>query len=135
MKRSIFIVLLVSVLALILVKTFHHEVFFNLKLERLKQEYALKPIPPVDHTQFEILQQAFKTPQDVTEACISCHNQRHIEVMNSPHWNWERVSYVEGVAYRLLVKKVLSTIFASVQMPTSKAVPNAILVWNEQRPI
>ena len=96
MNRPILIVVAVVVLALILVKSLHKEVYYNLKLEKLKQEYAIKPVPSVDHSKFEVLQKEFKSPQDVTGVCISCHTERHIEIMNSPHWNWERVSYVEG---------------------------------------
>ncbi len=44
----------------------------------------------VDHSQFEILQQEFTEASQVTEACISCHNERHHEVMSSSHWNWDR---------------------------------------------
>jgi hypothetical protein len=43
-----------------------------------------------------LLQREFSTPQEVTDACITCHTERHIEVMNSAHWNWERVSYLKG---------------------------------------
>lgn len=79
----------------------------NLKLEALRQEYSLKPSKSVDHSKFEVLQKEFKTPQEVTEACISCHNERHTEVMQSSHWNWSRVSYVEGEGLQELGKKNL----------------------------
>lgn len=39
------------------------------------------PLASVDHTRFEELQKEFATPQEVTEACIACHNERHKEVM------------------------------------------------------
>ncbi|MCF8359314.1 MAG: tetrathionate reductase family octaheme c-type cytochrome [Prolixibacteraceae bacterium] len=96
MKRTIIIFIGAVVVTLILVNVFHEETYYNLKLEKLKQEYAIKSTSPVDHSQFEELQKDFSSPQEVTEACISCHNKRHIEIMNSSHWNWERVSYVEG---------------------------------------
>jgi len=44
----------------------------------------------VDHAEFEILQQEFKRPQDLTAACLSCHNKRDDELMASAHWRWER---------------------------------------------
>ncbi|MDY0102103.1 MAG: tetrathionate reductase family octaheme c-type cytochrome [Lentimicrobium sp.] len=44
----------------------------------------------VDHSEFEILQQEFKRPQDLTAACLSCHNKRDDELMASAHWKWER---------------------------------------------
>ena len=45
---------------------------------------------PVDHGEFEELQKDFKTPMEVTEACVSCHNKRHTEIMNNAHWTWDR---------------------------------------------
>jgi octaheme c-type cytochrome (tetrathionate reductase family) len=96
MKRTIIIIIGAIVIGLVLTNVLHNEVYFNLKLEKLKQEYAIKPVPSVDHSKFEVLNREFKTPQEVTETCISCHNERHKEIMGSSHWNWERVSYVEG---------------------------------------
>ena len=70
-------------------------------LAELKEQYAKKQTPSVDHSKFPQLQRAFTRPQEVTEACIGCHNGRHIEVMRSNHWNWEREEYVKerGVMY------------------------------------
>lgn len=96
MKRTVYIVIGFTIIALVLANVLHKEVYYNLKLEQLKQEYAIKPVSSVDHSKFQILQQAFETPQEVTEACISCHTERHKEIMASAHWNWERVAYVEG---------------------------------------
>ena len=45
---------------------------------------------PVDHGEFEELQKDFKTPMEVTEACVSCHNKRHTEIMSNAHWTWDR---------------------------------------------
>jgi len=45
---------------------------------------------PADHSKFEELQVDFKNPQEVTEACVGCHNERHKEIMNNAHWRWER---------------------------------------------
>lgn len=62
----------------------------------LKAKYSKKHIPSVDHSKFAILQKKFNSPQDATAACISCHTERHKEVMHSNHWNWEREEYVQG---------------------------------------
>lgn len=83
----------------------HQEETYNLKLEQLKQEYATTPIPSVDHGKLKALQKKFNSPQEVTEACISCHTERHKEIINSSHWNWERVSYVEGRGIAAIGKK------------------------------
>ena len=74
-------------------------------LMKLHTKYRQKVTPSVDHTQFTQLKKHFSKPQDVTSACISCHNERHTEVMQSSHWNWERQEYVEGKGIRTLGKK------------------------------
>jgi len=51
-----------------------------------KKEYQ----SPVNHTEFEELKKEFKSPTEVTEACVSCHNKRHKEVMANAHWTWDR---------------------------------------------
>lgn len=97
MKRTIAAVIIFVVGILILINLFNREPeYYNLKLEKLKQEHAIKPVSSINHSLLEQLQQEFATPQEVTEACIGCHTERHKEVMNSAHWNWERVSYIEG---------------------------------------
>lgn len=65
-------------------------------LSLLKEQMLKKPGKSVEHDRFSILQQPFSSPQHVTEACISCHNHRHTEVMQSNHWNWEREEYIQG---------------------------------------
>ena len=97
MKRTVSAIILSVVIGLLLINIFNREdEYYNLNLEKLKQEYAIRPVSSIDHSKLPALQREFATPQDVTEACISCHTERHREVMNSAHWNWERVSYVEG---------------------------------------
>ncbi len=71
----------------------------------LKERFASKVKPSVDHTRFAQLKVAFKRPQDVTAACISCHNGRAAEVMKSSHWNWDRTEYVEGKGIRAIGKR------------------------------
>ncbi len=74
-------------------------------IESLRQTYRDKAKPSVDHALFAQLKGPFAKPQLVTAACISCHNGRHIEVMASSHWNWERIEYVEGKGIRAIGKK------------------------------
>ncbi|GBC96882.1 hypothetical protein HRbin16_02693 [bacterium HR16] len=74
-------------------------------LAQLKEQYAKKRTPSVDHSKFPQLQRAFARPQDVTSACIECHNGRHTEVMRSNHWRWEREEYVKGRGVVYLGKK------------------------------
>jgi octaheme c-type cytochrome (tetrathionate reductase family) len=97
MGRTIIAVILFSVFALIIINIFNSDDdYYNLKLENLKKHYAIKPVSSINHSLLPQLQRNFTTPQEVTETCNSCHTERHKEVMNSAHWNWERVSYVEG---------------------------------------
>jgi octaheme c-type cytochrome (tetrathionate reductase family) len=74
-------------------------------LSQLKARYQKKEKPSVDHTRFAVLQKSFAKPQDVTEACISCHTERHKEVMQSSHWNWERTEYIDGQGIRTVGKR------------------------------
>jgi len=74
------------------------------KLQKLKIELTKKRTPRVDHSQFEILKKKFKTPQEVTEACLSCHNLTADDIMQSNHWHWEREEYVQGIGVVYLGK-------------------------------
>jgi octaheme c-type cytochrome (tetrathionate reductase family) len=97
MKRTIAAIIALVVLGLLIINIFNREdEYYNLKLEKLKKDYAIKPVSSIDHSKLPALQREFSTPQEVTEVCISCHTERHKEVMNSAHWNWERVAYIEG---------------------------------------
>jgi len=66
------------------------------ELNKLKEKYSQNDSVSADHKQFDVLKKDFASPQEVTEACISCHNGSDDEVMRSNHWNWEREEYVEG---------------------------------------
>ena len=50
----------------------------------------------IDHSVFEILQQDFETPQDLTKACLTCHIDSANEVMHTTHWTWEYVNETTG---------------------------------------
>ena len=52
--------------------------------------FKMDTIPKVDHSQFRILQQEFVQPQEVTQACITCHNKTAQDVMQSSHWKWTK---------------------------------------------
>ncbi|WP_430809355.1 MULTISPECIES: tetrathionate reductase family octaheme c-type cytochrome [unclassified Carboxylicivirga] len=105
MNKTITIAVLLTFIVLLLMNFFHRDKPLNLSQYQLKQSFANKHEPSVDHRQFDILKQNFKTPQEVTEACLTCHNKRHEEIMRSSHWNWERVAYVEGKGISKMGKK------------------------------
>ncbi len=41
-----------------------------------------------DHHKFPVLQKEFKSPEEVTQACLSCHNEAAQQVQNTIHWKW-----------------------------------------------
>lgn len=104
--RKILLVLVITGLSLIIiVANFMTSGYNPSALEELKKEYDKPDVKSVDHSQFAILQQEFNDATEVTAACITCHNQRHTEVMNSNHWNWEREEFIEGRGIVYLGKK------------------------------
>jgi len=105
MNKYLFLIAVVLVIILALVVTFHDEESYNVNLEKLRQEYAIKPVSSVDHSKLEVLKQEFVSPQEVTETCNSCHTERYKEIMSSAHWNWERTAYIEGRGVTTLGKK------------------------------
>jgi octaheme c-type cytochrome (tetrathionate reductase family) len=74
-------------------------------LEQLKEKYSRKHVASVDHSKLAALQTQFSSPQQVTQACLSCHTERGKEVMASTHWNWKREEYIEGHGIRVLGKQ------------------------------
>lgn len=107
MNKKIIAVIVLVIAVLVLVNILHEEKTENLNLTELKQKYLTKPVPSVDHSKLPQLQKNFNTPQEVTETCLTCHTETHKEVMQSSHWNWERVAYIEGRGITELGKKNL----------------------------
>ncbi len=67
------------------------------KLEVLKENYSkTRDKKPVDHSKFEVLQKQFSSPQEVVKTCMSCHNEVHKELLDSPHFRWQRPVYENG---------------------------------------
>jgi len=128
MLRNIFFILIAAIIILIMINVFYSKDDYNLKLEELKREYAIKKIPSVDHMKLQALNKVFKTPQEVTEACLSCHTETHKEVMASSHWNWERVAYVEGRGISSAGKKNVMNNFCLGTSSNEQPVLNATLV-------
>lgn len=44
--------------------------------------------PHFDHS--PVMNEKFGTPQDVTKACLSCHEDAASDFMKTAHWKWER---------------------------------------------
>ena len=104
MKRILISVLVLGALIGMFSVALHKTSTENTPLEKLKEQYAHKVKASVDHSLFPQLKTKFKKPQEVTAACISCHNGRAAEVMHSTHWNWERIEYISGKGIRPLGK-------------------------------
>jgi octaheme c-type cytochrome (tetrathionate reductase family) len=105
MKRIIVVLFLLGAFAAVAVVALRNPSAEPSPLARLKATFAQKRQPSVDHARFAQLAGPFKAPQQVTAACISCHNQRHLEVMQSSHWNWERTEYIPGRGIRAVGKR------------------------------
>lgn len=82
-------------------------------LNALKKEVNSRPQKAVDHSQFAELQKHFDQPQEVTQACLSCHTERGKELLTNHHWLWERESYIEGRGVVYLGKKNLVNNFCT----------------------
>ncbi len=61
--------------------------------------------PSVDHRKFDVLKSPFGSPQEVTAACLSCHTERHKEIMKNNHWTWQRTELLKGKGKIPLGKK------------------------------
>ena len=74
-----------------------------------------------NHKEFEILKQEFTSPEQVTEACISCHNERHTEVMGTSHWNWDRdVIRADGKKAKIGKKNIVNNFCIATNTNTWK---------------
>lgn len=105
MKKVVLIVSVVFLVIIVALGTLLQKDYDPTVLMKLKEKYPQKYSSSVDHSKFAVLKKKFNSPQEVTEACISCHNKRQTEVMHSNHWNWEREEYVEGRGIVYLGKK------------------------------
>ncbi|HLP16087.1 MAG TPA: cytochrome C, partial [Bacteroidota bacterium] len=105
MKRSLLIFAIIAAFLLVAVLLQAKRPFETRPITDLKAKYVKKHVPSADHTKFPALQKKFSTPQEVTQACNSCHTERHKEVMASSHWNWSREEYIPGRGIRTVGKK------------------------------
>lgn len=105
MNRTLIFVIIIGVAISLTITILPRNTTETSPLDRLKERYEKKDKSSVDHSQFTQLRKKFRKPQEVTSACISCHNGRHKEVMQSTHWNWERIEYVEGKGIRKIGKR------------------------------
>lgn len=70
------------------------EVNKELKIINYIKKSERTSTPKVDHSQFKILQQDFENAHKLTAACLSCHNGRHTEILESSHFKWYRTEKI-----------------------------------------
>ncbi len=63
-----------------------------------------------DHSKFEVLQGPFNNGPEVTEACLTCHNEAGEQFKHSIHWTWE---YIHPDTGQRLGKKTLINTFCT----------------------
>jgi hypothetical protein len=56
--------------------------------EALRVTKAPKRWITADHSKHEKLKQDFERPEQVTEACLSCHNEAGSQFTQTIHWTW-----------------------------------------------
>ncbi len=105
MKKIILALLILGAIVGVVMNALHKNSSESTPLADLQARYRVKTKASVDHSLFPQLKVKFEKPQDVTAACISCHNGRQTEVMQSSHWNWERTEYVPGTGIRSIGKR------------------------------
>ncbi len=105
MKRIFLTLFVFGVFAAMVLTALHKNSTDTPPLTKLKEQYSAKKQASVDHSLFPQLKKKFTRPQDVTAACISCHNGRAQEVMHSSHWQWERTEYIAGKGIRSVGKR------------------------------
>ncbi len=93
----------------------------NIRLNNKAKEVTLIREPSQkkqgpDHSQYSLLQQEFETPEQVTEACLYCHNTTAQEVMQTSHWTWSREYVTEnGDTIQLGKKNILNNFCIGIQ--------------------
>jgi octaheme c-type cytochrome (tetrathionate reductase family) len=104
-KRALALSAAILIIVVVIVSQLPEKVRFDTPLSELKERYKIRKRPSVVHANFQELRKNFSRPQDVTAACIGCHNGRHTEVMATSHWRWEREEYIVGKGIRTVGKK------------------------------
>lgn len=105
MRKILLALTFLAIIIITAISVMKSDIYYPPKVVDLKEKYSAAEKPIVDHSKFAILDQHFDKPQDVTEACVTCHNTRDQEIMQSSHWNWERPEYIEGRGIVYLGKK------------------------------
>ena len=78
-----------------------------------------KNIQVNSHSNYHILKQDFKKPEDVTKACLTCHTEAAKDIMKTSHWTWSnktaKLPGREGKTYEIGKKEGLNNFCISIQ--------------------
>lgn len=109
------LVFLLAVIAPLIIVTLalRRPVGDSTRLAELRERYTQAPEPGVDHGKLAILQQDFDNPHQITAACLSCHTERGHELLDSPHFTWERQDFIPGKGVVYIGKKNLINNFCT----------------------
>ena len=75
-----------------------------------EEKSAIPLSTTADHSQFPELQKDFKSGEEVTQACLTCHNQAGEQIQKNIHWTW---TYHNKKTGQLLGKEHLINNFCS----------------------
>ncbi len=110
---------MISLLVVLILPGYVVYIIFNFYGSRIatrlpvETEFSADHISSTDHSEFEVLQGDFGTPNEVTEACLSCHTKRDEEIMATAHWTWERETAIPGRGAITIGKKNLLNNFCT----------------------
>jgi len=104
--RNYFISIIGLLIPILIIGSFNS--YGKLQNDKTKQsigKYLTMDRKVVDHSKFEVLQKEFKSGPELTTVCLTCHNQRQHEIMQTAHWKWERTEEIPGKGMVALGKK------------------------------
>jgi octaheme c-type cytochrome (tetrathionate reductase family) len=82
-RTSFIVIFVLFALALVAVAAVFD---FEYKPKQPKLQRQIKNRQHLDHSRF--FSEEFKSPQEVTKACLSCHPDSAKEIMRTSHWTW-----------------------------------------------
>ena len=80
---------LVGIFLLILVPV----LYFLPRAQSKNDPAAYIPEKPIHVDHKDIVKGEFKTGQDVTRACLECHEDAATQLMKTTHWTWESKAF------------------------------------------
>ena len=92
-----------------MVKTYLAATALGMALVLGGQAQAAEPIE--DHAE---MTGPFKTPMEVTQACLECHDDAAEQVMATSHWTWEREQEINGKVVKRGKKNAINNFCISV---------------------